>query len=349
MQEHLQEVLVESLRRQSQQYEKQRKRQARSSVGGSFLLKVNGTKILAAAAKQRKRPRDASTSTELTAAEEGDASATTVLVALEGSLRRFECGPTPSSSGGTTDHVCHSAVTDALASLTGIELRHCRLHAQHIHSAEKVKPSVTQLLLSPARLWNAHAAPRAPRVLCTSVTTLDLECNALGDGGVDQLCSHLINSLPHLQRLLLASNQISAVGFLRLLRFLASAEPSRPPLRMETLGFTNNAVGCCSGSGGGAPTEIQRSDMLKEWTETVQAFVRTAAPTLRRVHLNHAGLCTAEAVALIDALLRYTSVFDLVYLRENEEIAKEEALRSLQQLTNDGVKLNAFAESHVSW
>lgn len=353
--ELVQKSLEESIKRQVGSFLRQAEQQRRSPVG--FLLKINGTQLHSIAATRRKRPREATNASDKTAKgkqrSSGDESASwpeAVLVALERILSDVESesgfqllyGSSTASKGGNT------SMARALKSINGIELRHCGLRAQHIDAPDKKSVTLARILLSASRFWTSQVMDDSAAPLCSSITTLDLESNSLGDDGVECLRESLLGSLPHLQRLLLASNRITTAGCVCLFRALAHRGPASVPLPLETLGLTNNAVGCISGAGS--------DDVFHVLLKWMNMFVRDVAPTLRRIHLNHAGLETREAVALIRALFQHTAVerdvcaFDLVYLRENQLVSKADAIRQLHELLPDREEaLNKFVQDHVSW
>ncbi|KPI88032.1 hypothetical protein ABL78_2908 [Leptomonas seymouri] len=357
MQARVTSLLNASINQQQHNYQAQVERQSRPSRG--FLLKVNGTQLRSAVVKQRKRPRGTGgTAAEVYGEAQHDVDdeddldwPSVVIAALEDTFNAFESRLDSLSSATSGAGEATSSVS-SLKSLCGVEIRHCRLQATHIYPGAEASTSLSQLLLSPGRLWNHHATSASHTVLCSSITTLDLECNLLGDDGVERLCSHLLPCLPHLQRLLLASNRITAVGFVNLLRTLSSSKSTHPGLALEALGLTNNAVGCFYG---GCSVEEGCEKLREAWLEVVQAFVRCVASTLRRVHLNHAALSTREVVVLIDALFQHSfsgrdpCVFDLLYLRENKQVSKDEVVQQLHIAAADRSELDEFVKTHLSW
>ncbi|KPA80887.1 hypothetical protein ABB37_04296 [Leptomonas pyrrhocoris] len=333
--------------------------QRRSS--GGLLLKINGTQLQSAVAKQRKRRRaESNTDAGLhgDAARDGDDDEnrdwpTVVLAAFEAVLCGLENQQDSARSSNTATEQTPFPLS-ALKSLSGIELRHCELQARHIDADAEAAASLTPILLSPSRLWSRPVAPSSPAPLGNSLTTLDLECNLLGDDGVERLCAHLLPRLPHLQRLLLASNRITTAGFLALLRAVSLSTPSHPALALEVLGLTNNAVGGAREDDNNGVKDGDK-DVFAAWSAAVQAFARCTAQTLRRVHLNHASLTTREAAVLIDTILQHTcaegdvAVFEFLYLRENKRVSKEEVMQRLHEMTRDAKILHEFIEKRVSW
>lgn len=362
MQEQLRDLLYQSLTQQVDKYYKQVKRQTCPSLGFSF--KINSTQLRTAMAKQARGNGGKAAETAANSAESASQEdwAATVLAALEelfANIHTYQDALCMNSADGETEEVL--PIEGAVSALGGIELRHCRLQARHVGTAKEEgdkEPCLTRCLLLTAQQCSTFIALASPSLQCPFLTTLDLECNLLGDDGVHELCKNLLDVLPSLQRLLLASNCITSRGFLELLGCLTKLSTAEEaPLQLETLGLTNNPVGCSSVAGNVAASESSAGEptALAPWKGAVDAFVHSSAPTLRRIHLRHASLSTPEVAALIAALFRHTfaeqseCVFDLVYLRENKLVVKEDALQLLHDVVSDKEALSTFLEKHVSW
>lgn len=174
------------------------------------------------------------------------------------------------------------------------------------------------------------------------ITMLDLEVNRLGSAGVTQLCVHFLPALPQLRRLHLATNQIGIEGLNNLVRFSvihpleqqvggvkgtdAEEKISRAKraLPLEVLGLTNNPLSTSSDPSGSLsstpslhhPVDHTDNSAAIQWESvssgcgignTLAVWLHLHSSTVRRLHLNHVGLTTEDAVQLLGKLLFGTS------------------------------------------
>lgn len=279
-----------------------------------FLLKVSGISTAAVATRKRRRE---GFDTASPPHERHGWIAQSVLAGLDAALASLnEDGPTT-------------------ASIDGLRLRHCGLEALHLdctpNAGEAGKPFTLRKLL--------HRPPS----IFTAIATLDLESNRLGDRGVAVLTNAVLPHLPHLRHLLLASNGISAVGLGHLSDGVAAADTTISR-QLETIGLTNNPLGA-SEMPYGEPDDSENgvaSEETASLTPTASrqlgtllaALVRHFAGSIRRVHLNHVGLTTGDAVELVRELFRISvasRLFDMAYLRENSGMDCTALLQELQR------------------
>ncbi|KAG5475570.1 hypothetical protein LSCM4_04152 [Leishmania orientalis] len=348
---NLQDILLASLRHDVKKH--QRHAQRTATLPG-FVLKVNGMQLFSSVAtKFRKRPHDRTDTSppRRTGSTESQDEAwpSLVLATLSSVLQQLESDQQKQRDETANQSAAPSTVS-ALRSVTGLELRHCRLRANNLCTKDHSTTggvSLSDIVLSPQRLWNSttHAVPPAT---CVSLTTLDLECNELGDAGLQLLCCSLLVHLRSLRRLLLASNNITSAGLLLL---AGAAQPQGGgdlPPNLETIGLTNNPLGAQ------ARETVRGRPSEEDWSRAFRTLASHLSSTLRRVHLNHAGLSTQEVFCVLHTLLECVvarskpCVFDMVYLRENQLADKAEVLSLLRGTVEDPTELNIFLERHVS-
>ncbi|CAG9576681.1 conserved hypothetical protein [Leishmania major strain Friedlin] len=348
---HLRDVLLASLQRD---VEKHQRVAQRNATPPGFVLKVHGVQLQSSvAAKDRKRHRDRADHTPPRRSEnsisQGEAWPSLVLAALSSVLQQLESDAQEQQREAAHESAAPSAVS-ALRSVAGVEVRHCRLQAHHLCADDRCATdsvSLADILLSPQRLWNS-ATQTAPSPAYMRLVTLDLECNELGDAGVRLLCSGLLVHLRGLRRLLLASNNITKDGLLVLVDSARSHDEGHLPPNLETIGLTNNPLGTH------ALRTVHGHPSENAFCDAFRTLVLRLSSTLRRVHLNHAGLSTREVSSVLQALFECVvqhpgpCAFDTVYLRENEHVDKEEALRLLCSKVEDLEKLDTFLRRHVS-
>lgn len=343
--------------------EKHYRLEQRGSAPAGFLLRVNGAQLQSAvAARDRKRLRsEVDEPAPVKGARASSAAPAPwpciVLTALEAVLKRAE------GDGGHVDgDGATSPIRRALTSVTGVEVRHCELSVANVcnspsrsgsgdgsaeaaPSAHAPAPTLADLLLSPGRLWRHPAhGPSCSASAFVRLTTLDVECNALGDAGLRLLCSGLARHLPGLRRLLLASNGITAAGLIALADF-ARTQDGGPPPPLETLGLTNNPIG----------TSAEVDVTQEVWCDAFRAVVSPVAATLRRLHLNHAALDACKLACVLGVVLTCAvetqpepRVFDMLYVRENKLADSAEVLQRLHDAVGDAALVDDFLRRHVS-
>ncbi|KAK7201776.1 Leucine Rich repeat [Novymonas esmeraldas] len=351
MEARLRDALLVALRND---VEKHRRLRQQCPATPGIVLKVNGTRLrstVAAPVADRKRSRDA---VEATASSTVDDWPSLVLVALASALGQLESDPCDNVEVSTSAAPVMSTAS-VLGEVSGVEVRHCQLRAAHVCSggeADAHPVSLEDVLFAEQRPWRSAAAAALPATSSVGLTTLDLECNELGDAGVRVLCNGLLPRLRSLRRLLLASNGITAAGFLYLVNCAATPNTcaAHLPPQLETLGLTNNPLGTGDEEpGDDTPT-------AEVWCAAFRALVRSLAPTLRRLHLNHAGLNAQVVLHVVQTLFecvghqRAPCTFDMVYLRANAVADTEAALRLLLSGVSreDAATLTHFCRTHVS-
>lgn len=244
--------------------------------------------------------------------------------------------------------------------LVGCELRNLELTADCIHSTVSTRttdprrPSVSCLLFSSEMPWRSPVVALVPAAC--ALTMLDLESNPLRDDGVQAICKHLLPHTPNLSRLHLASTAMTMTGLYTIVNTLCGGADGAPqaPLpcpRMSVLGLTNN------------PLEVAEEAVTGQLTAGA-LLVRFAAAfhrTLSRMHLNHAGVTTADAAALLSHIMHLpTAAFpqlDTIYLKQNSGVDHDQltqclAWSTLHQPTRDATAsalggVNAFLTKHV--
>ncbi|KAG5475310.1 hypothetical protein LSCM1_03423 [Leishmania martiniquensis] len=350
MASHLEDIMRASLRRDMEKHQRLAQQQA---TPRGFCLKVSGMPLRARAAmKSCKRHRDRAGTTSSQQSENAVSLDETwparVLAALSSVLQQLERTPQQQEDAAANESMSASTAS-ALRSVTGIELRHCGLRADNLctkdHGATGAV-SLADIVLAPQRLWNL-TTQLVPPPACVSLTTLDLECNEVGDDGVQLLCSGLLLHLRGLRRLLLASNKITAAGLL----FMSSASQRQGggdlPPNLDTLGLTNNPLGAQ------ARGTVQAHPSEDDWCDAFRTLVSHLS-SLRRIHLNHAGLSTRELACVLHTVRECLAersqpcVFDTIYLRENHLANKAEALSLLRDKVEDQSALDTFLALHVS-
>lgn len=242
-------------------------------------------------------------------------------------------------------------VKRALISTSSVELRSRHFQAAHIYSELNTRWTLCKILYhADGALWD----------LSHNIAVLDLEQNNLGSEGAALLAERLLPRLCGLRRLHLASNGIGFYG----LKALSRTTWGGP---LEVLGLTNNNLYSLSVAGRQETSEqCESTDVSTCVAEMLLGLILAHRRSITRLHLNHVGLTTRTAVALIRQLRSWAMSadatetlscevprWDMLYLKQNDAINMMKVLAALsegseQQGDRDGSN-GSWVSRHVMW
>lgn len=255
-----------------------------------------------------------------------------------------------------------SILRDALEKISGFEVRHEGLAEKHIFqllenncdSNTQFAPTLANIMLNTS-LWKPG-----------QISLLDIECNLLGNDGIESLSIHVLPFLPGLQRLHLASNHIEFRGVSLLLQTLCSlSKPSAPrisPLQLEVLGLTNNKILDDTIQTASYHSNSSTLSPSLELGKILADFTLAYQHSIKRIHLNHTGLNTESVAALLmhmfskcidDLPSKVETLFpsyDALYLKQNKDMNWDNVLEKLAKFWPSGDRYSAvfmWAEKHV--